>query len=114
MVGPSRSDSKRKPSKPADDDGVDAPATAPRRVRAHLFVVGRSQAVRLPKAFRFSGAEVFIRRTGQSVVLEPVVPSQWPAGYWDSVDATQDLLFGGGDRSPEDPVAPEGRARRRQ
>lgn len=38
---------------------------------AKLFVNGRSQAVRLPKEFRFDGDEVFIKRVGQAVVLLP-------------------------------------------
>lgn len=33
---------------------------------------GRSQAVRLPKSFRFNVGEVSIRRVGNSVVLTPV------------------------------------------
>ena len=40
--------------------------------RAKLFQTGRSQAVRLPKEFRFAGTEVRIRRSGNAVVLEPV------------------------------------------
>jgi antitoxin VapB len=39
---------------------------------AKLFTSGRSQAVRLPKAFRFEGAEVRIRRHGAAVILEPL------------------------------------------
>ena len=39
---------------------------------AKLFMHGRSQAVRLPKAFRFPGAEVRVRRVGRGVLLEPV------------------------------------------
>jgi antitoxin VapB len=39
---------------------------------AKLFKSGRSQAVRLPKEFRFEGTEVRIRREGQAVVLEPI------------------------------------------
>lgn len=39
---------------------------------AKLFWTGRSQAVRLPKAFRFEGDAVRIRRQGNAVVLEPV------------------------------------------
>ncbi len=39
---------------------------------AKVFWSGRSQAVRLPKAFRFDTDEVRIRRHGQSVILEPV------------------------------------------
>lgn len=38
---------------------------------AKLFTNGRSQAVRLPKAFRFEGEEVFIKRVGDAVVLLP-------------------------------------------
>lgn len=40
---------------------------------AKIFKSGNSQAVRLPKAFRFSSAEVEIFRRGEEVVLrEPV------------------------------------------
>lgn len=42
--------------------------------RAKLFTHGGSQAVRLPKAFRFEGLEVTVRREGDAVILEPVVP----------------------------------------
>ncbi len=38
---------------------------------AKLFKNGPSQAVRLPKEFRFEGDEVFIRRIGSAVVLLP-------------------------------------------
>jgi antitoxin VapB len=38
---------------------------------AKLFKNGRSQAVRLPKEFRFEGDEVYVRREGNSVVLIP-------------------------------------------
>ena len=40
---------------------------------AKLFRNGRSQAVRLPREFRFEGDEVRIRRVGNGVLLEPVV-----------------------------------------
>lgn len=36
---------------------------------AKLFQHGRSQAVRLPKEFRFAGTEVYVRRQGDDVVL---------------------------------------------
>lgn len=39
---------------------------------AKLFWSGRSQAVRLPKAFRMEGSEVRIRRHGNAVILEPI------------------------------------------
>jgi antitoxin VapB len=38
---------------------------------AKLFRNGESQAVRLPKEFRFEGQEVFIKRVGDAVVLLP-------------------------------------------
>jgi antitoxin VapB len=37
--------------------------------KAKLFRSGRSQAVRLPKEFRFEGTEVYVRRMGDEVVL---------------------------------------------
>ncbi|MES2204423.1 MAG: type II toxin-antitoxin system VapB family antitoxin, partial [Pseudomonadota bacterium] len=39
---------------------------------ARLFQNGQSQAVRLPKEFRFSGKEVFIKKVGNATVLFPV------------------------------------------
>ena len=38
---------------------------------AKIFENGRSQAVRLPKRFRFSGNEVFIQKIGNAVLLTP-------------------------------------------
>lgn len=38
---------------------------------AKLFQNGKSQAVRLPKEFRFAGDSVFIRRIGEAVILLP-------------------------------------------
>jgi antitoxin VapB len=39
---------------------------------AKLFQNGRSQAVRLPKAFRFEGvSEVFIEKDGDRVIISP-------------------------------------------
>ena len=39
---------------------------------AKLFQNGRSQAVRLPREFRFEGDSVRIRRVAEGVLLEPV------------------------------------------
>ena len=38
---------------------------------AKLFKNGRSQAVRLPKEFRFDGTQVFVKKVGNAVVLIP-------------------------------------------
>jgi antitoxin VapB len=43
---------------------------------ARVFWSGRSQAVRLPKDYRFEGKEVRIRRHGAGVILEPI-PADW-------------------------------------
>ena len=51
---------------------------------AKLFQNGQSQAVRLPKEFRFEGSEVFIKKCGSAVVLIPNVNS------WDSLLASLD------------------------
>lgn len=40
--------------------------------RAKLFQNGQSQAVRLPKAFRFEGTEVAIKQVGEGVLLLPI------------------------------------------
>jgi antitoxin VapB len=54
--------------------------------RAKLFQSGRSQAVRLPKQFRFVGSEVFVKRVGKAVVLLPTDDA------WDSLALSLDLF----------------------
>ena len=39
---------------------------------AKVFTTGRSQAVRLPKAFRFDTDEVSIEKVGNAVILRPL------------------------------------------
>jgi antitoxin VapB len=39
---------------------------------AKLFQNGQSQAVRLPKEFRFEGEEVFIKKMGNATILFPI------------------------------------------
>ena len=51
---------------------------------AKLFRNGQSQAVRLPKEFRFEGGEVFIKKSGSAVVLIPL------ANSWDSLIGSLD------------------------
>jgi len=46
------------------------------RETAKVFATGRSQAVRLPKKFRFEGDEVYIERRGAQVILTPK-PRSW-------------------------------------
>ena len=46
---------------------------------AKLFRNGRSQAVRLPREFRFEGDRVRVRRAGRGVLVEPMFAdvSEW-------------------------------------
>lgn len=60
---------------------------------AKLFANGRSQAVRLPREFRFEGKEVRIRREGEAVVLEPIKRSTWPRGFFKRI-VIRDAAFG--------------------
>ena len=70
---------------------------------ARLFWTGRSQAVRLPKAFRFEGSEVCIRRSGNAVILEPV------ATDWRWLDTLVGALDADAAAAAEAPVAPQER-----
>jgi antitoxin VapB len=45
--------------------------------KAKVFMNGRSQAVRLPKKFRFKGSEVYIKKTEEGVLLIPKNNSIW-------------------------------------
>jgi antitoxin VapB len=58
--------------------------------RTKLFWSRRSQAVRLPKDFRFQGKEVRIRRHGSAVILEPIA-QDW--AWLDSVAGKLDADF---------------------
>lgn len=69
--------------------------------KAKLFTHGGSQAVRLPKAFRFEGSEVYVRRDGDRVILEPVL-ADW-AALWAKIDAAGPEPF------PDRPTQPEWR-----
>lgn len=48
---------------------------------ARIFQSGRSQAVRLPKAYRFEGSEVLVKHFGNGVLLMPLEDS------WAMLDA---------------------------
>jgi antitoxin VapB len=67
---------------------------------AKLFRNGQSQAVRLPKEFRFEEDHVYIRRSGNAVLLIPA------RGSWDSLVAslgkfTDDFLADRGQPPPQ-------------
>jgi antitoxin VapB len=68
---------------------------------AKVFWSGRSQAVRLPRAFRVEGREVRIRRRGRAIVLEPV-PESW--AWLDALAGDLDDDFVAAVREKPEPV----------
>lgn len=60
---------------------------------AKLFMNGGSQAVRLPKSYRFEGQdEVVISRDGRRVILEPCSPT-WGAAFLALEGAARDFPY---------------------
>jgi antitoxin VapB len=72
----------------------------PKSTDAKLFWNGRSQAVRLPKEFRFEGDRVRITRMGAGGLLEPVT---------DTKKESVEEWFARIDALRGDPIFPEGR-----
>jgi antitoxin VapB len=69
---------------------------------AKIFMNGRSQAVRLPKEYRFDCDEVFVERHGDSVILSARKPD------WDDFfDA--ESAFGDEFLSEREDLPPQGR-----
>jgi antitoxin VapB len=69
--------------------------------RAKLFRTGGSQAVRLPKKYRFQGqTEVLIRREGTRVVLENAKRT-WSPGFLALAGSVKDFPY------PPEPAAVE-------
>lgn len=58
---------------------------------AKLFRNGGSQAVRLPKKYRFEGEEVYVKQTAEGVLLLPKDGSVWEA--WEKNLAKYDEPF---------------------
>ena len=57
---------------------------------AKVFKNGRSQAVRIPKEFRFDTDEVLIERKGEKLILTPRKPRPWKT--WGEYFATRKPL----------------------
>jgi len=69
---------------------------------AKLFRNGRSQAVRLPSAFRFEGSEVFIRRdqaTGDVILSRR--PESWEEFFELAKDVPEEFMADRGDGPPQ-------------
>jgi antitoxin VapB len=61
--------------------------------KAKIFMNNRSQAVRLPKEFRFNTSEVFIRKEGNEIVLSPR-PLDWSSFFADAPVASTSFMEG--------------------
>ena len=61
---------------------------------AKLFINGNSQAVRLPKEYRFPGNEVGIRKIGNIAVLYPI-DQAWDT-FLDGLNGFTDDFFSSG------------------
>ena len=61
--------------------------------RAKIFKNGRSQAVRIPRRYRFEGNEVKIWKEGSRIILEPLEQEEWPEGFWDLFEKEKDEDF---------------------
>lgn len=60
--------------------------------KAKIFQNGRSQAVRLPKEFRFSGDDVYIKQVGQVILLIPTKTNLWEAWGENMASFTTDFM----------------------
>jgi antitoxin VapB len=69
---------------------------------AKLFANGRSQAVRLPREFRFAGREVRIRRFGLGGLLEPIEIDV--DAWFEALDRCGEPFMPEGREKPETPV----------
>lgn len=77
---------------------------------AKVFMSGRSQAVRLPRRYRFDCAEVEIMRDGDALILRPRRTEAWGnlTEALRGFDAERfDDCFGTGRQQPESPDRPE-------
>ena len=68
---------------------------------AKIFKNGRSQAVRLPKEFRFDVEEVFIRKVGDQVILSPK-PDSWRDFFLSNEKADPDFMTDRVDLPPQE------------
>lgn len=77
--------------------------------KAKVFWSGRSQAVRIPKEFRFDTDEVTIRREGDAIILKPAegVPAEDDPWAW--IDRLPGRFSDGAVDATEEDIAPQER-----
>jgi antitoxin VapB len=73
---------------------------------ARVFRHGRSQAVRLPLAFRVTGDRVRVRRVREGILLEPIIADV--EAWFEALDRFKDVPFmPSGREQPPMPADPE-------
>jgi virulence-associated protein VagC len=50
-----------------------------------LVETSQGQAVPLPEEFRFATPTVTLRREGEALIIEPLKPAHWPAGFFEAI-----------------------------
>ena len=74
--------------------------TMPTQV-AKIFMNGRSQAVRLPKEYRFDTDEVYITRKGKNIIISPKEPT-WDEFFDSNSVFDNDFLKDRADTQPQE------------
>ena len=70
---------------------------------AEVVNTEQGQAIVLPDEFRFSGDRVAVRQSGEAIILEPIKPAQWPAGFFERI-RIDDPAFIRPDQGPVPPA----------
>lgn len=65
---------------------------------AKVFMTGRSQAIRLPKEFRVSGEEVYLKRTAEGFLVIPKDP--WEK-FFEGAQELSEEFFSQGRNQPD-------------
>lgn len=74
---------------------------------AKLFQSGRSQAVRLPRQYRFQGSEVAVKHVGNGVLLLPIDdPWQILEAGLEAFEPGFTLIREQPDEQPREPIQP--------
>lgn len=74
---------------------------------AKVFTTGRSQAVRIPKEFRFAEKELRITREGRRTILEPLDTEADIDAWFARLDKYRDVPFMPEGRPEQPPMPPD-------
>ena len=66
-------------------NGAGIPKEKPVVNTTQIISIDGHQAVKLPDEFRFDDVTVSIRKEGAAVIVEPMTPKTWPAGFFEDI-----------------------------